>query len=99
MFFGWEPSEQGFYLNVVDLCAECRGSGEVADTEEVCPACGGEGIQLAKLSRSARRGGLSLDALIAEFTRHGLPLPDYIKADLESDQRSNAGTLLREYEL
>ena len=99
VFFGWEPTEQGFYLNVVDLCAECRGTGEVADTEEVCAACGGEGIQLAKLSPSARRGGLSLEQLVAEFAHQTLPLPDYIKADLESDQRSNTGTLLREYEL
>jgi len=99
VFFGWEPGEQGFYLNVVDLCAECRGTGEIADTEEVCPACGGEGIQLAKLSPSARRGGLPLADLTAEFARQGLPLPDYIRVDLESDQRSNAGTLLREYEL
>ena len=39
------------------------------------------------------------EQLVAEFAHQTLPLPDYIKADLESDQRSNIGTLLREYEL
>jgi hypothetical protein len=99
VFFGWEPAEQGFYLNVVDLCMECHGSGEIADTEEVCPGCGGEGIQLAKLSPSERRGGMNLFELVSEFERQNLPLPAYIRADLESDQRTNAATLLQEYEL
>jgi hypothetical protein len=99
VFFGWEPPERAFYMNVVDLCPECSGTGEVADTEEVCPGCGGEGIQLSKMSPSARRGGLSLDELQTEFDRHSLPFPTYIRADLEEDQRTNAGTLLREYEL
>ncbi len=99
VFFGWEPAEAGFYVNVVDLCAQCQGSGEVADTEEVCPGCGGEGIQLAKLSPSARKSQLTLEQLAAEFQRDALPLPDYIRADLASDQRTNAATLLQEYEL
>ncbi len=99
VFFGWEPTEQGFYLNTVDLCGECQGSGEVLDTEEVCPGCGGEGIQLAKLSPSSRRGGLSLEALGEEFSHQGLPFPEFIRADLESDQRTNAATLLHEYEI
>jgi hypothetical protein len=99
VFFGWEPSEQGFYLNTVDLCAECRGSGEIADTEEVCPGCGGEGIQLNKMNPSNRRSGLSLDQLAGEFEREQLPFPAYIRADLESDKRANAATLLREYEI
>jgi hypothetical protein len=99
VFFGWEPAEQGFYVNVVDLCAECQGTGEIADTEEVCPGCGGEGIQLSKLNPSARVGRLSLDDLQAEFDRQQLPFPTFIRADLEEDQRTNAGTVLREYEL
>jgi hypothetical protein len=99
VFFGWEPKEQGFYLNTVDLCAECHGSGEVLDTEEVCPGCGGEGIQLAKMSPSSRRGGLSLEALGEQFADLGLPLTETMRADLISDQRTNAGTLLHEYDV
>jgi hypothetical protein len=99
VFFGWDVAEQGFYLNTVDLCAECHGSGEVADTEEVCPGCGGEGIQLARMSPSSRHGGLSLEALAAEFARQHLPFPDAMRQDLESDQRSNAAATLHEYDL
>ncbi len=99
VFFGWEPAERGFYLNVVDLCAECGGTGEVADTEEVCPGCGGEGIQLSMLNPSSRVGGLTLGGLQAEFDQRELPFPTYIRSDLEEDERTNAATLLREYEL
>jgi hypothetical protein len=99
VFFGWDPAEHGFYMNVVDLCASCGGTGEVLDTEEVCPTCGGEGIQLDRVNPSARRGGMTLEQLAAEFGERGLPLPDAIRADLVEDQRTNAGTLLREYEL
>ena len=99
VFFGWEPSEGGFYVNVVDLCFECGGTGEVADTEEVCPGCGGEGIPLNKLSPSSRRGGLTLGELQSHFDEEELPFPTFIRADLEQDQRTNAGTLLQEYEL
>ena len=99
VFFGWDVAEQGFYVNTVDLCAQCHGSGEVADTEEVCPGCGGEGIQLAQMSPSSRRGGLSMEELGAEFARQNLPFPDAIRTDLESDKRVNAATVLHEYEL
>jgi hypothetical protein len=99
VFFGWDPAESGFYVNVVDLCSACGGTGEVFDTEEVCPQCGGEGIQLQRINPSSRRGGLTLEQLIAEFERRQLPLPEAIVADLKEDQRTNAGTLLREYEL
>jgi hypothetical protein len=99
VFFGWEPGEHGFYMNVVDLCPDCRGTGEVADTEEVCPGCGGEGIQLSKISPSARRGGMTLSQLTEEFARQALPMPEAILADLREDERTNAGTLLREYEI
>src|SRR5579859_68671 len=99
VFFGWDPSESGFYVNVVDLCPACNGTGEVFDTEEVCPGCGGEGIQLQRVNPSARRGAMSFDELVAEFASRELPLPEAIQADLREDQRSNAGTLLREYEL
>jgi hypothetical protein len=99
VFFGWEPAEQGFYVNVVDLCSECHGTGEVAETEEVCPGCGGEGIQLDRVNPSSRRGELTLEELTEEFAGRELPLPEEIRADLIEDRRTNAGTLLREYEL
>jgi len=99
VFFGWEPSEQGFYLNIVDLCEDCHGTGEVDNTEEVCPGCGGEGIQLAKLSPSNRLGHLTLDQLNDAFDRNSLPFPVFIRADLESDQTQNAASLLHEYDL
>jgi hypothetical protein len=98
VFFGWDPATSGFYVNVVDLCPACHGTGEVADTEEVCPGCGGEGIQLERVNPSARRSGLTLDELLAEFASRELPMSEEIEADLREDQRSNAGTLLREYE-
>ena len=60
---------------------------------------GAKGIQLAKMTPSSRRGGLSLDHLSAEFERQGLPLPDYIRTDLEADQKANSATALQEYEL
>lgn len=98
VFFGWEPSERGFYLNVVDLCATCHGTGEIGATEEVCPGCGGEGIQPSAMHPSSRHGGFSLDALVAEFDRRGLPLPETARRDLRADQAANAGSLLHEYD-
>ena len=99
VFFGWDTTEEGFYMNVVDLCAECHGTGEVFDTEEVCPGCGGEGIQLSRLNPSSRRGGLTLEELASEFERAELPFTDEIRADLASDQRTSAAALLHEYEM
>src|SRR5438132_1693553 len=72
IFVGWEPADQAFYLNVVDLCAACGGTGEISGSEEVCPGCGGEGIQLAKLNPSHRHGGLSLDEIDERLSRAGV---------------------------
>jgi len=99
VFVGWEPAEQAFYLNVVDLCDACGGTGEIAGTEEVCPTCGGEGIELARLNPSQRQSGLTLNAVSDRLAAARVPFPDYVRTDLESDQRTNAGTLLREYEI
>jgi hypothetical protein len=99
VFVGWEPADQAFYVNLVDLCAECGGSGEHAGSEEICLACRGEGMQLAKLQPSERRAGLTLDQVAAELLSQDLPFPPFVRADLESDQRANAGTLLCEYDL
>ena len=99
VFVGWEPAEHAFYLNLVDLCDACGGTGEIAGSEEVCPTCRGEGIELAKLNPSHRQSGLTLDAVSDRLAAAAVPFPDYIRADLESDQRTNAGTLLHEYEI
>jgi hypothetical protein len=99
VFFGWEPVDRAFYLNVVDLCAACGGTGEVFGSEEVCPDCGGEGIQLARLSPSNRTSGLSLDQLAEHLARARLPFPDFVREDLRADQRANAATVLHEYDL
>ena len=44
VFVGWEPAEQGFYVNVVALCGLCGGSGEQDGSDEICTGCNGEGI-------------------------------------------------------
>jgi hypothetical protein len=100
VFVGWEPTEQGFYVNVVALCAACGGSGEVDGSEEICPGCNGEGVQLARHSPSERRGGLTLEQLNRALVSQGLPFPEFVRTDLEDDQRTNAaGSVLREYDL
>jgi hypothetical protein len=99
VFVGWEPADQAFYVNVVDLCDECGGSGEQDGSDEICPACNGEGMQLSKLQPSERKAGLSLDQLAAELSAQAVPFPPYVRADLQEDQHTNAGTLLREYDL
>jgi hypothetical protein len=99
VFVGWEPTEQGFYVNVVALCELCAGSGEVEGTEEICPGCGGEGMQLAGLSPSQRKASLTLDQVATLLSAQGLPFPDFVSTDLQQDQRTNAGPLLCEYDL
>jgi hypothetical protein len=99
VFLGWEPAEQGFYANIVDLCEECGGSGEQDFTEEVCTGCNGEGVQLQKLSPSSRRSGLTLEQVDALLAEREIVFPYFVKADLEEDQRTNAGMILHEYDL
>jgi hypothetical protein len=99
IFVGWEPSEQGFYLNIVDLCAECGGSGEQDGSEEICPNCGGEGLQVATAHPSQRQSPLTLDQLSAQLLDQAIPFPDYVRADLAEDQRTNSGVALHEYDL
>ncbi len=96
---GWEPSDQAFYLNVVELCAECGGSGEVEGSDEICEACGGEGVPLDRLSPSNRLRHLSLDDIGRLLEQRGVPFPRFVRADLEQDQRTNAATVLHEYDL
>ena len=99
VFVGWEPAEQAFYLNVVDLCDACGGTGEIAGSEEVCPMCGGEGVELASLNPSHRQSGLSLEDIGQRLAGAGVPFPDRVRSDLVADQRGNVGTLLHEYDL
>jgi hypothetical protein len=99
VFLGWEPGEDGFYVNIVDLCHECGGTGEQGSSEEVCPGCGGEGIQLSNLNPSNRRSRQTLVQVETLLREEGIPFPYFVKADLEEDQRTNAGMVLHEYDL
>ena len=99
IFMGWEPADKGFYLNIVNLCAECGGTGEISGTEEVCPGCAGEGIQLATMHPSERKSGLTMEALEGELRESEVMFPYFVKADLEEDQRTDAGMILHEYDL
>lgn len=98
-FMGWEPADAAFYLNVVALCAACGGSGEVNGTDEICGGCGGEGVSVEAFNPSHRERGLSLDQIAERLEAQGLPLPPFVRADLESDRAHNAATLLHEYDL
>ncbi|HLZ28181.1 MAG TPA: hypothetical protein VKV73_12755 [Chloroflexota bacterium] len=99
VFVGWEPAEQGFYVNVVALCGVCGGSGEQDGSDEICTGCNGEGIAVGVHSPSNRQAGLTLDQVGGELDRLGIPFPEFIRRDLVEDQRTNAGAVSREYEL
>jgi hypothetical protein len=96
---GWEPSDLGFYLNVVDLCATCGGSGEQDGSDEICEGCGGEGVAIDRMSPSSRQRGLTLDQIDTHLADQGIPFPYFVRADLEEDQRTNSATILHEYDL
>jgi hypothetical protein len=98
VFLGWEPSEQGFYVNIVALCPECGGTGEIEGSEEVCPTCGGEGVPVASTAPSNRHSGLTLDQVADILRAETIVFPYFVRADLEEDQRTNAGMLLHEYD-
>src|SRR5260370_17474340 len=89
VFVGWEPNEQGFYLNIVELCEHCGGSGEVDGSDEICPGCGGEGVQVATLHPSNRKSRLSLDQVSAQLEGLAIPFPYYLPAHLQKDPRPN----------
>jgi hypothetical protein len=99
VFVGWEPTEQAFYLNIVDLCELCGGSGEQDGSDEICTGCAGEGVQVATVHPSHRKSHLSLDQVSAHLATQAIPFPPYVRADLEQDQRTNAAIALHEYEL
>jgi hypothetical protein len=99
VFVGWEPTEQGFYLNIVELCEQCGGGGEVDGSDEICPGCGGEGVQVATRQPSNRMSPLTLDQVRSHLEAQAIPFPDYVRADLEEDQRTNAALALHEYDL
>src|SRR6266568_1543346 len=84
VFVGWEPNDQGFYLNIVELCEQCGGGGEVDGSDQICPGCGGEGVQVATMHLSNRKSRLTLDQ---------------VGSHLEEDQRTNAAIALHEYDL
>src|SRR5438105_12930821 len=98
VFMGWEPKDQGFYLNIVQLGRQCGGSGEVAGSEEICPGCGGEGVQVQTMHPSNRQSKLTLEQISARLEAEAIPFPQYIEDDLVEDQRTNAGSALHEYD-
>jgi hypothetical protein len=98
-FMGWEPADQAFYLNIVELCPECGGAGEQEGSEEICPLCGGEGLPLDQLSPSNRVHHLTLDQVAERLEEASIPFPYFVRADLEEDQRTNANQIFHEYDL
>lgn len=98
-FMGWEPVDRAFYLNVVELCAACGGSGEQDGSDEICEVCGGEGVPRDRLNPSHHLRGLTLDQIGRQLQEQGVPFPAFVRADLETDQRTNAGTVLHEYDV
>jgi hypothetical protein len=97
VFLGWDRSLQQFFLTVVELCKRCDGVGEEPPNSEVpCPACEGEGIEFG--SPSAQRSVARLEDLAAELARIAIPFPTQVRADLEQDQRTNAGEIVHDYD-
>src|SRR5207237_10604783 len=82
VFVGWEPNDQGFYLNIVELCEQCGGGGEVDGSDEICPGCGGEGVQIATMHPSNRKSRLTVDQVIADLEGQAVPFPYYVRDDL-----------------
>jgi hypothetical protein len=97
VFVGWDRQLQQFFLNTVALCQACEGLGEDPMTEVPCADCMGEGVQRTPESENPRPAK-TLDAIAAELARQKLPFPDNVRADLENDQRTNAGDLVHEYD-
>ncbi len=97
VFVGWDRQLQQFFLNTVELCKVCEGLGEDPYTEVPCVACMGEGVQ-ASPSGEQRSPASTLDQIAAELASQQLPFPDNVRADLENDQRTNAGDLVHEYD-
>ena len=95
VFVGWDRAGQSFFLSVVDLCPACGGAGEDPSTEEPCQACGGSG-SVPRPSAADRPAG-TLEEIDEVLGRAGIPFPDYVRADLEADQRTNAADVVYDY--
>jgi hypothetical protein len=97
VFVGWDTQLQQFFLSTVELCQECEGLGEDPLTEVPCAACMGEGVQRPAAGEQ-RIPATTLDEIAAELAQQNLPFPDNVRADLETDRRTNAGDLVHEYD-
>jgi hypothetical protein len=99
IFVGWDRSLQSFFLTIASLCPHCQGSGEEPDSDYFCGVCGGEGVQQGAISPIQRAPAMTLDEMATELAQLAVPFPDYVRADLEQDQRTNVGELVYEYDL
>jgi hypothetical protein len=96
VYVGWDRSLQQFFLNVVSLCKDCGGMGEEFGTEVPCLACMGDGV--AHDVPAINLGTAQLDELAVALSKEGITLPENVRADLEQDQRTNAGELVHDYD-
>lgn len=97
VFVGWDPTARSFYLNVVALCPHCGGWGEDLEADTFCVYCQAEGVNWAGGSDS--RTQLTLEQLADALQQLDVPLPSYVRTDLEADRVSNVGTLMYDYDL
>jgi hypothetical protein len=98
IFVGWDRPLQSFFLNVVDLCRRCGGTGEESDSGDPCAACEGEGIEMGLATSSSRNPAMTLDEITAELSGLKIPFPEYVRADLELDQRTDAANVVHDYD-
>jgi hypothetical protein len=98
VFVGWDPPLQRFFLTIAELCKRCDGTGEEPDSDNFCAACGAEGVDWGAGAPAGRDPPSTLDEIAAELSRLEIPFPDHVRADLEHDRRTNAGSLVHAYE-
>jgi hypothetical protein len=97
VFLGWDRSLQSFFLGIAELCRRCDGYGEDPDSDNFCGICGGDGIEMGYEFPTGYNPCPKLDEIGPELEKLGIPFPDVVRADLEEDERTNAGEVLQEY--
>jgi len=97
VFLGWDRLIQSFTLGIAELCRNCDGYGEEPDSDNFCVICGGDGIEMGYEFPTGYNPRPKLEEIGPELAKLGIPFPDVVKADLEEDQRTNAGEVVQEY--